>query len=125
MKIIEIIEGSSCDVHPFYDSHCNLIKSVGLINGIFATYTITGETIIVELNQALDFTKVICYSLLYVNQARYNRVIVDDVPKEYDNFRLSTFSITSPMEYENDIIEAPLHNKGLTSYINMIHHSDN
>jgi len=56
VQLIGIVEGSSCDVYPFNDSHYDSIKSIELINVIFATETITSESIIVELNQALNFT---------------------------------------------------------------------
>ena len=70
LLIIEIVEGSSCDVYPFNDSHYDSIKSIELINVIFMTETITSEPITVKLNQALNFTESMNYSLICVNQTR-------------------------------------------------------
>lgn len=39
---------------------------------------------LIKLNQALDFTKSMTTSILCTNQARYNRVIIHDVPKIID-----------------------------------------
>ena len=74
VRILEILEGQTCEVFPFNENHYEPIPKIRIINGAFSTETIYGETIVVELNHALNFTKSMEHSLLCVNQARENGV---------------------------------------------------
>ena len=60
------------------------MKNFQLINGIFSTFTALRQTIVVELNNALDYTDTMEYSLLCTNKARENGVEINDVPIKYN-----------------------------------------
>ena len=103
---------------PFNENHYEPTPKVRIINGAFSTETIYGETIVVELNHALNFTKSMEHSLLCVNQARENGVRVNDVPKNFDP--RSSFNIYFP----EDEISLPLHRHGPNAYVHMRYPSD-
>ena len=92
-KILSYHEGKSCTVHPFNDSYSPM-KDVRTVNVAFAYDTDHGDTHILLLNQALDFTDTMNHSILCTNQARMNGVKVNDIPKLCDN--TSTQSIIFP-----------------------------
>jgi len=72
------------------------MEQVEMVNGSFATDTNDGGTIIVKMNQRLNFTDYMENSLMCVNQARYNAVVVNDVHKEYNP--TSTFDLYLQIE---------------------------
>ena len=64
--------------------------------------TIDGETYILDINQALDFTETMENSLICTNQARAHGVNIEDVPKFFDsNSRHSIY-------FPEDDVELPL-----------------
>ena len=96
-RILEVFHGRSCNVQPFNDSYSPM-TNVATANACFAFDTTEGQTYILEVNQALDFTDSMEHSLLCSNQARSHGVIVDDVPQFLDYFSRSTHSIQFPAE---------------------------
>ena len=118
VRILETIDGRSCDVYPFNESHYDPMKKVQLINGAFTSETIDGESIVVELNHALDFTKSMEHTLLCTNQARDNGVLIEDTPPQYSPS--SVFGLQFP---EEDIF-LPLQEHGPTAYIPMRYPTD-
>ena len=110
--ILEYIEGLKCTVHPFHDSYTPK-KDVKLCNVAFAHDLPSGETIILRMNQCLDFTSNMEHSLFCTNQVRANGIIVDDVPKCYDYKNKSRQAIYLPA---NDIA-LPLLQHGPTLYL--------
>ena len=81
--IMEEIEGRLYDVYSFNEGHYTPMKKIQLINGMFSLFTSLGETIVVELNNALDFTNTMGHSLLCTNQARENGVKINDISTRY------------------------------------------
>lgn len=82
VRILEHIQGSTYNVSPFTGP---AIKDIGMINGALAVDREDGQGgYILELNNALDFTKTMEHSLLCPMQARINQVQIDDVPKFID-----------------------------------------
>jgi len=73
--------------------------------------TLDGQTYILDINQALDFTSTMENSLLCTNQARAHGVIIEDVPGFLDNN--SRHSIIFP----DDGVEFPLLIHGPVSYL--------
>ena len=111
VKIMEVIHGKSCTVHPFNDSY-KPMENISIINGVTAVDTSNGETYILELNHAMDFTRTMTNSLLCPNQARHNNVIINDVPRCYDS--KSEFNICFP---DSDV-KLPLERYGPTACLN-------
>ena len=96
-RIVDIFEGRSCTVHPFHDSYSPM-RDINTVNACFAFDTSEGETYILHVNQALNFTDSMEHSLLCVNQARMHGVVVDDVPLFLDHHKRSTHSVYFPTE---------------------------
>ena len=111
-KITRVIHGRLSNVQPFNDSY-NPMKDIQTVDAAFAWDSNEGETYIIHLNQALDFTKSMEHSILCPNQARCNNVIIDDIPLHLDHRELSTHSIIFPDESVN----LPLEMRGCTSYL--------
>ena len=65
-RIIDIFEGRICNVQPFNDSY-EPMKGIKTTNAAFAYDTDQGETYILEVNQALDFSDTMKHSLLCTN----------------------------------------------------------
>ena len=99
VRILEQIDGIQCTVKPFNDSY-KPMENVKIINGALAYDDDHGNTFILLLNQAMDFTATMENSLLSVNQSRYNGVVIDDVPKHLDYNGHSNQEIYFP---ENDV----------------------
>ena len=78
-RVTETYHDNVCSGQPFYNEH-SLIKNTHVRNASFAHDTDNGETLILNVNQALDFIYGMEYSLLCSNHARANVVAVDDVP---------------------------------------------
>ena len=78
------------------------MTGIRIVNGCVAYDTIDGQTYILDINQALDFTETMENSLLCTNQARVHGVVIEDVPKFFDNN--SCHSISFP----DDGVELPL-----------------
>ena len=54
-RIISVIKGKACNVCLFNEGHYILMK-IQLINSMLSIDAVLGETIVVELNNALDGT---------------------------------------------------------------------
>lgn len=61
------------------------MTGIRIVNGCVAYDTIDGQTYILDINQALDFTETMENSLLCTNQAKAHGVVIEDVPKFFDN----------------------------------------
>ena len=94
-RILSVVDGLVSTVHPFNDSY-EPMRQIKTVNAAFATQTSEGETVILILNNSLDFTHNMEHSLLCTNQARSNGVVVDDVPFELDHKGSSSYSIFFP-----------------------------
>ena len=95
VRILEYIDGKRFSVKPFLDTY-EPKNDVSLINGVVAVDTSDGGGYILELNNFLDFTDTMNDSILVPMQARYNGIIIDDVPKDLCHYGVSTQSIFSP-----------------------------
>ena len=93
--ILEYIQGLKCTVHPFHESYTPK-KDVKLCNVAFAHDLPNGKTILIRMNQCLDFTSIMEHSLFCTNQVRANGIIVDDVPKCIDVAQKSEEAIIFP-----------------------------
>lgn len=111
-RISEIFHGKLCQVQPFNDSY-QPMKNIQTVNANFAYDTPDGNTYILEVNQALDFTSTMEHSLLCTNQSRIHGVVVDDVPKSLDPYNRSTHSIYFP----DKEIRCPLLMHGPVSFL--------
>ena len=118
-RILEIFEGRSCNVQPFNDSY-QPMQNIMTANAAFAYDTDDGQTFILEVNQALDFTDSMEHSLLCVNQTRIHGVVVDDIPPLLDLQNRSTHSVHFPLED----IRMPLSLHGPVSYLPVRHPTD-
>ena len=96
------------------------MNNIRTVNVAFVLDSDRGETYIIHLNQALDFTTSIENSILYTNQARHDGVIVDDVPKIVDWNQTSTHSVYFPLED----VRFPLFMNGPVSFLNVQYTSD-
>ena len=110
--ILEVFHGSLCQVQPFHDGY-DAMMNIQTVNAAFAHDMEDGRAIIINVNQALDFTEGMEHSLLCPNQARMNGVIVDDVPKFLDHRKDSQHAIVFP---DSDIV-VPLSMMGPISYL--------
>lgn len=112
--IFEVYEGQSCNVYPFNDSYAPM-KNIKTVNAAFAYDTDDGQTFILNVNQALDFSDTMKHSLLCPNQARVNGVVIEDCPKFLDPTNISTFSVYFP-----DVqVRLPLQSSFPTSYLHV------
>ena len=118
-RITKVFEGRSCTVHPFNDSYAPM-SNVNTVNACFAYDTDEGETYILHVNQALDFTDTMEHSLLCVNQCRMHGVVMDDIPQFLDYYKRSTHSVYFPLED----ISLPLLMDGPTSFLPVRYPSD-
>ena len=118
-RIIEVLQGSVCNVKPFHDSYESM-QNIQTVNVAYAHDTTDGETYILNVNQCLDFTDGMDNSLLCPNQARSHGVIVDDVPMLLDPFGVSTHTIFFP----DDNVRLPLEMKGPISFLPVRYPSD-
>ena len=110
--ILEVFHGRTCNVQPFNDSYAPM-KNISTVNACVAHDTKDGQTFILEINQALDFTETMQHSLLCTNQCRSHGVIIDDVPTFLDRTGRSTHSII----FEDENISLPLELHGPVSYL--------
>ena len=62
-RILEILKNQSCSVYPFNDSYESM-TNVNVVNGAFALDLTDGSTIILKINQALDFSSTMTNSIL-------------------------------------------------------------
>lgn len=106
-RILEVVEGQTCTVHPFNDSY-EPLRNVRTVNAAFAIEDSKGHSYILKLNKALDFSASMEHSILCTNQARYNNVIVDDVPTNVDWNQTSSHSVI----FSNANVKLPLFMKG-------------
>ena len=115
---MKVIEGRLCDVYPSNESHYSSINNIQLINGMFTTYTTLGEIIVVELNNALDFTDILEYGWLCTNQTRENGVDINEIIIK--NKKSSSFDVN----FVEEGISILLQMNKPTSYILMRHSTD-
>ena len=118
-KIMEIYHGKSCVVMPFHDSYKSM-KNVQTVNAAYAYDTNDGNTVILRINQALNFSDGMENALLCPNQARINGVVIDDIPKHLDYRQQSNHSIWFPDEN----IHLPLEMHGPISHLQVRYPSD-
>ena len=118
-RIIETFAGRTCNVQPFNDTYESM-KNIKTVNAAFAYDNDEGQTYILEINQALDFSKSMEHSLLCPNQARVHGTIISDVPKFLDSTNTSTHSVTPA----STNVEIPLSMYGPISYIPVRYPSD-
>ena len=91
-RIMEIYHGKSCVVMPFHDSYKSM-KNVQTVNAAYAYDTNDGNTVILRINQALNFSDGMENALLCPNQTRINGIVIDDIPKHLDYRQQSNHSI--------------------------------
>ena len=111
-SILEVYEGQICNVMPFNDSYTPM-KNIRTVNAAFAYDSDDGQTYILQVNQALDFSRSMKHSLLCPNQSRMNGVVIDDCPKALDYHGRSTHSIYFP----DSNLRLPLSLKFPTSFL--------
>ena len=113
-SILETFTGRVFNVKPFNDSYESM-KNIQTVNAAFAYDADNGQTYILEVNQALDFTKTMEHSLLCPNQSRVHGLRIDDIPTFLDITGHSTHSIH--VLQHNIVIPLDLH--GSISYIHV------
>ena len=69
--------------------------------------TLDGQTYILDINEALDFTDTMETSLLCTNQARAHGVVIEDVPRFFDN--ISFHSISFPDDVPTGSLDSFIH----------------
>ena len=106
------MHGQTCVVHPFNDSY-EPMENVRVCSAAFAYDKSDGETIILRINQCLDFSESMNHSLLCTNQVRSNGIIVDDTPQMIDVLNKSQQAIIIP----NHDLSIPIKMKGPVPYI--------
>ena len=112
-RILEYIHGQTCTVHPFHDSY-EPKKDINICNAAFAYDDTSGETIILKMNQCLDFSESMEHSLFCSNQVRSNGIIVDDIPRSIDVRETSKQALIFP---SHDSYEIPFKFKGPVPFI--------
>jgi hypothetical protein len=91
------------------------LKDVPIVNAAVAyDDPVSGETIILIINQALYFGSSIQHILLNPNQMRHHGLTVDDVPKH-----LSNGNSTHSIHQESENLWIPLQLKGIISYFSI------
>ena len=118
-RVIEVIEGEECTVHPFNDSMTPL-KNVKTVNIAYTTDRPDGRTYILRVNHSLDFTASMGHSILCSNQARSNGIIVDDVSKLLDIKGTSSQSVV----FSDQIINIGINVYGPVPYFPIRHPSE-
>ena len=118
-RVMERFSGRSCSVRPFNDSYASM-DNIQTVNAAFAHDTGDGQTYILEVNQALDFTSTMEHSLLCPNQSRIHGVTIDDVPQFLDPSNRSSHSVIFPSQN----VSLPLLMQGPISYLPVRYPSD-
>ena len=90
--ILEVYEGHLCNVLPF-NYHYTPLRDIKTVDAAFAYDSDDGDTYILNVNQALDFSESMTHSLLCPNQARMNGVVIEDCPRILEYHGRSTHSI--------------------------------
>ena len=116
-RILEILENQTCSVYPFNDSYAPM-TNINVVNGAFALDLADGSTIILKINQALDFSSTMENSILCTNQSRSNNIIIDDVPKQFGG---KNHAMILPGA---DLEPIPFLMHGPVSYLNVRYPSD-
>ena len=78
-RIISHRDNIVCSVQPFNDSY-KPINNVHMIDGAFAIDSGDGNSAVIHVNNALDFTDTMEHSILCTNQVRINGTVINDVP---------------------------------------------
>ena len=112
-RILEHVHGQTCTVHPFHESY-EPKKNIRICNAAYAYDDISGETVILKMNQCLDFSTSMEHSLFCTNQVRANGIIVDDIPKSIDVRNASKEALIVPSENSYEI---PFKFKGPVPFI--------
>jgi len=115
--------GSNCVVLEYTSKSCYVIGfnrvnikdelvNIPIVKAAAAYDTLTGETLIIVIPQALSLAEHISYSLLCPNQMRHYGIIIDDIPQHLaPNPDVVTHSIYIP---DQDIM-IPLEMRGIIS----------
>ncbi len=112
-RILELTE-KSCDVFPFSEDY-EPMKQVPIAKVATAyDHPTSGETFILVFGQAIYLENNLEHTLICPNQARYNGVVVDDVPRHLSHDKRSTHSLYFP----DQDVRLPLWMKGVISYLN-------
>lgn len=118
-RILELIQGQTCNVSPFNDSY-KPITNVKTVNVAFAIDLPDGGTYILHINNALDFSDSMEHSILCTNQTRHKGLIVDDVSPIVDVTNTSTHSVYFP----SHDVRLPLYMFGPVSHLRVQYPSD-
>ena len=116
-RILRVHENRTCLVRPFNDSY-EPMRDVKLVDAAFKCRDEYGKQYILLVNQALDFTNTTTHSILYSNQARYNDVRVNDVPRICDN------DSSQSVYFPKDGVEFPLSMHGPVAYLDISYPTD-
>jgi hypothetical protein len=109
-RILELTE-KSCIVYPYSEKY-DPIQNVPIAKVATAyDHPVSGETFILIFGQALFMGDTMEHTLICPNQARFNGVIIDDVPKHLSPNQSSTHSIFFP----NEGVRIPLQMNGVIS----------
>ena len=109
-RILELTD-KLCDVYP-YSNNYEPIQNVPVAKVATAyDHQATGETFILIFGQALFMGDSMEHTLICPNQARFNGVVIDDVPKHLSPNKSSTHSIFFPKEN----VRIPLQMNGVIS----------
>ena len=106
-RITNIHEGMVSNVLPFHDSYTPM-KNVRFANACYAYDAEDGRTYILHHHYGLDFTDTMEDSILCTNQSRAHGVIVDDVPKQFDQTGKSSHAII--FSKDDAVLPLSLHN---------------
>jgi hypothetical protein len=109
-KVLEFTE-KCCDVYPYSDQY-DPVQNVPIAKVATAyDHPVTGETFILVFGQALYMGDSMEHTLICPNQARFNGVVIDDVPRHLSPNKSSTHSIFFP----NENVQIPLCLNGVIS----------
>jgi hypothetical protein len=112
-RVLEFTE-NFCDVFPFSENY-EPMKQVPIAKVATAyDHPSSGETFILVFGQAIYLGDKLEHTLICPNQARYNGVVVDDVPRHLSHDNKSTHSLYFP----DQDVRLPLQLKGVISYLN-------
>ena len=106
--------GQKVKVSPFTEEY-KPIEGVPIARCATAIDLNGGETLILVINEALFFGNRMTHTLLCPNQLRANGLIVDDVPKQFDN--KSRHAVVIPRTSTESELVLPLEMKGIISFL--------
>jgi hypothetical protein len=105
-----------CDVSPFPEDY-KPMKSIPAAKVATAyDHPLSGETVILVFREVLYLGDKLDHSLICPNQAQYDGVVVDDIPRHLSHDKASTHSLYFP---EEDV-RLPLKLRGIISLMIMM-----